>query len=152
MRTFGDALVAWICDLVTGATGGMINVDGWREELYRTEMEVAELRRRADWLEEKVNPAPRPFEAYTDCPKCGRMDYHRMREPRPYSRREVEAELAQATRAVEEAEDRGESGDRLIVLGQRRQRFVELLTDHFGECRFETIRICTGCGHEWGML
>ena len=145
MRGMASILVAWLCDLLYGMTAGMCDLSAWHEELEGHRARVAE-------LEEKVNPVPRPFEAYTDCPKCGRMDYHRMREPRPHSRREVEAELAQATRAVEEAEDCGESGDRLIVLGQRRQRFVELLTDHFGECRFETIRICTDCGHEWGML
>ena len=129
MRALGNYLVAWICDLVIGASGGMINVNGWHEEFYRMEREAADMQRRVARLEESVNPAPRPFEAYTDCPKCGRMDHHWLRAPLP---KPVEGPVCVLPDGTEIHRWDGMSGP--------------------DESRFEVIRICTDCGHEWGML
>ncbi|MGW5519235.1 hypothetical protein [Nocardia africana] len=130
MRALGKYLVAWICDLVIGASGGMINVNGWHEEFYRMEREAADMQRRVARLEESVNPAPRPFEAYTDCPKCGHMDHHWLRAPH--------TELVPMNAAAwREMKDSGNWGPPMMPNA---------------EAAFETIRICTDCGHEWGML
>lgn len=71
---------------------------------------------------------PRRFEAYTDCPKCGAMDYHLLRAPSPpLADTYVRAQLA-----------------KLVPVGTSAPVPVD-------ESQFEVIRICQ-CGFEWGQL
>ncbi len=124
MRGMASILVAWLCDLLYGMTAGMCDLSAWREELEGHRTCVAE-------LEEKVNPVPRPFEAYTDCPRCGHLDVHRLREPRNWMA------PVPAMRLV--------GPDRWEPLSDEERRQLD-------ESMFDVIRICTKCGHEWGML
>jgi hypothetical protein len=122
IRAIEHWLTALICDLAYGVFGGMVDLSVWRDELEGRRAEIAE-------LEERVNPAPRRFEAYTDCPKCGRMDHHWLRAPLP---KPVEGPVCVLPDGAEIHRWDGMSGP--------------------DESMFEVIRICTGCGHEWGML
>lgn len=64
------------------------------------------------------------FEANTDCPTCGAIAVHRMREPREASK------YKQRLMTIE--------------LGlQHAKRYDELV--------YEVIRICAQCGQEWGQ-
>lgn len=83
----------------------------------------------------------RRFEAYSECPKCGRLDHHLLREPNPAP---TEAEMQE---------------------WEQRREFVEIRTfgshavrrDEVGppppvdESQFEVIRICK-CGNEFGQM
>lgn len=74
----------------------------------------------------------RRFEAYTDCPKCGHMDHHGLREPLPKPKRGPVRVVQVGDREVEIVRADGMSGP--------------------DESMYEVIRTCTGCGHEWGQV
>lgn len=82
----------------------------------------------------------RRFEAYTVCPKCGRLDCHWLREPR-----------------TEPVPDRVEvsAGGVSLWANIAMQPLVyppcEPRMKPNPEAQFEVIRICTGCHHEWGQ-
>lgn len=83
------------------------------------------------------------FTAWCDCPKCERLDCHWLRGPRS-----------------------APTQDELVAywVGVVNWRYVASMMGAFGlapdgdepqlldESKFEVIRTCTGCGHEWGQM
>lgn len=79
------------------------------------------------WRPPRSRP-PKPFEAYTDCPKCGCMDFHWLRKPLP----------------------KPEVGPvRVFPDGTEIHSFTDLTGPD--ESMYEVIRICTACSAEWGQ-
>lgn len=80
-----------------------------------------------------VAPAePERFTAWCMCPKCGRMDCHWLREPLPKPDRGPVRTVQDGDRSFEVVRWDGLTGP--------------------DESMYEVIRICTGCGKEWGQI
>lgn len=83
---------------------------------------------------------PAKFEAYTDCPKCGRIDHHWLREPKPAP-----------TAAEMQAWQDSRSSVGVSAWGEYHIKTIDVSPPPpVDESQFEVIRICTGCGKEWG--
>lgn len=116
-----DQFAAELYDAVRGATGTLVDFRPWYDELQPT-----------PHSEEPKTLAPTRFEACCACPKCGRMDYHRLREPLP-------APAAGPARVIEH------DGQRFEV-----HRWGGMTGPD--ESMYEVIRLCTQCAHEWGQI
>lgn len=84
---------------------------------------------------------PRRFEAYTDCPKCGHLDHHWLREPHTEPVPDVPGPASGV--ALWESLF-ANSVMPPLEPGPPRMRPNP-------EAAFEVIRICTNCQHEWGQ-
>ncbi|MGN2642183.1 hypothetical protein ACTD5D_39670 [Nocardia takedensis] len=83
---------------------------------------------------------PDPFTAIARCPRCGRVEVHKMRSPKPAPRPEVIAEW-ERTHTTNEIREWGNPNPVRIRYDPPRP---------VDESVFEVIRMCR-CGHEWGM-
>ena len=129
-RTLMDFIAAQVCDFITGATGGTIDLTDWTRHLEATAT---------------TPPPPRPparFEAYTDCPKCQRLDVHWLRAP-----------------CTDPVPDRPDPPTGVALWSQLYANTalapVDLAPPPMKpnpEAAFDVIRICRSCGHEWGQL
>lgn len=84
---------------------------------------------------------PRRFEAFCACPKCGRLDHHWLQSPKP-APTDAEMEEWRRNSTTYTIEQWGGGVTRTDV-------FPPVPVD---ESQFEVIRICTGCGHEFGQI
>lgn len=73
----------------------------------------------------------RRFEASTDCPNCGRVGVHWLRAPRTEP-------VSSGGLAV------------WMSLGLTPLQRADMVKPN-PEAQYEVIRICTGCGQEWGQ-
>ena len=80
------------------------------------------------------------FEAYTECTKCGRLDHHLLREPKPAP---SEADMAEWHRTSETFT--------IEQWGSGVARTETWPPPPVDESQFEVVRICK-CGNEWGQL
>jgi len=81
------------------------------------------------------------FEAFTECPECGRIDCHFLRPPHA-APSAAELEEHQARRSIVEVLGWGGCLVRQETIGP---------PPPIDESMHEVIRICTGCGKEWGQ-
>ncbi|WP_067891262.1 hypothetical protein [Nocardia vaccinii] len=79
LRAFGDLVLAWICNMITGSTGGMVDLRPWADELTAQAAGTQQALNAVNPHPERQ--LPRRFEAFTDCPKCGHFACHSLRVP-----------------------------------------------------------------------
>jgi hypothetical protein len=84
----------------------------------------------------------RKFEAYTECPECGRLDYHLLRAPKP-APSEAEMQQWRQRRTTVDIEQWGAGVIRTVDTSPPAP---------VDESQYEVIRICTGCQREWGQI
>ncbi len=113
-----DQFAAALYDAVRGMTGGSVDLRPWYWELQPPLPG-----------QEPKTLTPSRFEAYTDCPKCGRLDWHWLRPARPKPERGPTYRIDTLVDAYRW--DGMTSAD---------------------ESMHEVIRTCTKCNHEWGQI
>lgn len=104
-----------------------------RVELVRAHAEKLARELQDDRPAKPKRYAPKPFEAYTECPACGAEGFHFLREPKPPTpvSERLEQVLAIDWDSPEE-----------------RARYVPPVD----ESVFEVVRCCRSCGHEFGQV
>lgn len=125
-----DLICIWICKLAMGLMGDMIDLSGLYTELSQPPQK-----------ELLVVKPPKRFEAYTDCPKCGQLDYHLLRAPKPPPA-DIEMQHWRDRQATAEVQTWGSYSTRTIDTSP---------PPPVDESQFEVIRICK-CGNEWGQV
>lgn len=149
MDTALDAFAAWIFRLVAVMTGGMVDLDldGLKWEVDELEREVDELTQGNNTVRQQLAEmrttleTPKRFEAYTNCPKCGRLDYHLLRAPKPPPS-DAEMRAWRDCRTTAEIHQFGRGVIRTVDTSP---------PPPIDESTFEVIRICK-CGHEFGQI
>lgn len=124
----GYRILAYMCDFISGMFGGWVDLSPYLLELTEPPEQEA------------IDMTPHPFTAWAVCPKCGQVDCHLMRQPKPAPT----ADEMQAWRQQYLDVD-------IDFWMQRGGVSIKPFPPPVDESQYEVIRICQ-CGYEFGQI
>lgn len=131
-------------------TGVILELRNWHADRRHSTQLIEHLWRDIEETHRRWNAmkpsaiGPQPFEAMTQCPKCGQLDIHWMRPPKPKP-------MPGPVRVIED----GNYDDTLLAFMEKPRTFEVHRWDGMtglDESMFEVMRVCRECSHEWGQL